>query len=335
MTGKRTGAHRAPKKPGWTLAKIADRARKGYGQGTGSSYVPWIGIRDLSSKGTSTRLWSPKLVRMLQFLSNIERDAFLVAEFRDDFLDYWEQWPLDRERSQRAAEQLGYRHPIYIGTRIQVVMTVDGVLTQRRGKKTVQKVIDCKDSGDLENPRTMEKLAIARRVCLGQHLRHILVTEQSTPPQRIKNIEWVRAAFPKRGEIQPVQDAFSAWPDRMLSDLRRRAQSTTLRETALNSYCKSFDTRFDLPNGFALRCIKILMWQHRIEFDLDEPSPERLPLSSLALTQTHRGSAQKDKSFAKRRRGVPAGCDSKGHQSLGRSEAKIPTRRARATKSRA
>ena len=37
-------------------------------------------------------------VKKMQFLSNIERDTFLVAEFREDFIDYREQWPLDRSK---------------------------------------------------------------------------------------------------------------------------------------------------------------------------------------------------------------------------------------------
>jgi hypothetical protein len=139
----------------WSLPKLAKRIREGYGQGVLSAYVPWIGVRDLSSKGTSTRIWSPKLGRKLQFLSNIERDAFLVAEFRADFLDYWEQYPLDRERTQRAARELGYRHSIYFGTTIPVVMTVDGILSLQGPSGPTRQAIDCKHSTALST-RTLE-----------------------------------------------------------------------------------------------------------------------------------------------------------------------------------
>lgn len=122
---------RRPGIRGWTREKVDWRIKHGYGQGEMASYIPWVSVRDLSSKGTSTRLYSSKTSRTMHFLSDIERNTFLMAEFREDFIDYWEQWPLERRDTLWAAERLGVRHPVYPGGKEPVVMTVDGVLTRR------------------------------------------------------------------------------------------------------------------------------------------------------------------------------------------------------------
>ncbi|WP_431102920.1 TnsA endonuclease N-terminal domain-containing protein [Roseateles noduli] len=276
----------------WTLTKIAFRIRHGYGQGELAAYIPWIGVRDLSSKGTSTRMWSPKTGRTMQFLSNIERDTFLIAEFREDFVDYWEQWPLDRNWTQWAAARLGRRHPIYIGGHLPVVMTVDGVLTLRHGEGVVRKAIDCKNVTALENARTLEKLAITRLTLERLGLPHLLVTEEQTPPQVVKNILWVRLATRKSLEIEPVPGAFDMWPMRMHRHLRLHGTEPQFASMPLNKYCQWFEAQHNLPRGLGLRFMKLLMWQHLVEFDLTVRAPETRPLRSLQLKAAPRFSAK-------------------------------------------
>jgi hypothetical protein len=271
----------------WSEKKIDARVRSGYGQGTLASYLPWIGIRDLSSMGTSTRMWSPKTGRMMQFLSNVERDAFLVAEYREDFVDYWEQWPLDRRLTAWAAEHLGFRHPQYIGTTLPVVMTVDAVLTLKRGDGTVRKAVDCKHSSDLPSVRVREKLAITQAACRRQGLPHMVVTEKTHDQQQVKNILWVRIAVKKSGEVEPVHGAFDMWPMRMLRHLMANADKPAHADLSLSEYCKRFESENSLPTGMGLRCLKLLMWQHLVEFDLSSPAPEKLRVRELELRTAH------------------------------------------------
>jgi TnsA endonuclease N terminal len=260
----------------WTLKKIAQRIRDGFGQGVLSEYVPWIGVRDISSQGTSTRMWSPKTGRKMQFLSNIERDTFLIAEFREDFVDYWEQWPLDRNWTQWAARRLGYRHPIYIGSTIPVVMTVDAVLTRRT-------TTDCKHSDSLAHPRTSEKLAIARLACERVGLQHILVTEKANRKQLVHNILWVRMALPRSGEKLPLPGAFDLWPMRLHKHLLKSQLDHSIRHMTAGDYCRWFERSFALPPGLGLRCMKLLMWQHLVELDMEAPHPERTPVCHLRV----------------------------------------------------
>lgn len=266
---------------GWTVEKLTKKIRAGHGKGELSSYQPWISIRDLSSRGTSTRLYSPKTGRVMEFLSNVERDTFLIAEFRPDFVDYWEQYPLEPHLTDHAAQQLGYRHPVYPGTSLQAVMTVDAVLTLRQDAQLVRKAIDCKHSSDLANHRTHEKLAIARLACEARRLPHILVTEQHTPAQLVRNILWSRIALPKRGEVELFEGALDILPMRIHRHLLELSQAGQLQDTPITQYCKAFDISQALPTGTCLRCFKLLVWHHLVTLDMQAREVERLPLSQV------------------------------------------------------
>jgi len=273
-------------KEGWTHKKVLARIKSGHGSGSHADYKPWIGVRDLSSKGVSTRMWSPKTGRMMQFLSNIERDTFLVSEFREDFLDYWEQWPFDVSLTERVASELGYRHPQYFGSTRSVVMTVDGVLTLRKDGSTARRAIDCKHSSELSNPRTLEKLAITKGACEHLRLPHVLVTEEGLNPTVIKNILWVRIATKKAGELELVSGAYDMWPMRMHRHLMGQVSKDTSPQAHLSVYCQEFEKEFQLPRGMGLRCMKLLMWQHLVEFDMSVQAPEELPLSALSIRES-------------------------------------------------
>jgi hypothetical protein len=273
-----------PSKNRWSLKKLVYRLRKGFGQGFSSNYIPWIGIRDLSSKGTSTRMFSPKTGRKMEFLSNIERDIFLDAEFREDFLDYREQRPFDRYLTGQCATKLKYRHPIYVGTRIRTVMTADGELTIRRDGQPHRIMIDCKAASDLDTPRTQEKLAIVRMACEIEGIPHVVVTEKTVSPQRIRNILWVRSGLQKRGEKSKVPGAFDIWPMRMHKELLASCVvGDTRLDWPLGHYCKDFERRNDLPSGMGLRCAKLLMWQHLVELDMEVEAPALVALSGLTV----------------------------------------------------
>jgi hypothetical protein len=271
----------------WSENKISKRIRLGFGQGSGSSYKPWIGVRDISSRGTSTRLWSPKVGRTLQFLSNVERDAFLVAEYRDDFLDYLEQHPLERSRTMVAARKLGVRHPVYPGTKTPVVMTIDGLLFLKRGEEVIRRVVDCKHSLGKFNERTLEKLAIVQQVCDDLALPRIAVTELSVPRHQVHNILWCRMAMPRAGEVEPAPRAFEIYPMRMYEHLRVHQMTEFYAEMNVLTYCRLFEesaieSQF-LPAGFGLRCMKILMWTRRVDFDLNAKRPELLLVNQLLV----------------------------------------------------
>lgn len=74
----------------WTERQI----REGRGQGIGEHYLPWIHVRDFSSKGKASRFKSWKSGRTIQCFSDIETAFAYLLEWSDTVVDYYEQFPL-------------------------------------------------------------------------------------------------------------------------------------------------------------------------------------------------------------------------------------------------
>ena len=101
----------------------------GFGAGAGASYVPWLRVQDVPSRGRSHKIQGVKIDRIHHFLSDLERAFFLVCEFSEDVVDIREQYPLLQvESTQAIARAIGVRYPRYKGTTLPLVMTTESPL---------------------------------------------------------------------------------------------------------------------------------------------------------------------------------------------------------------
>lgn len=273
----------------FTEEKIAQRIRAGYGQGTGSTYKGWFTVRDFSTKGIATRFASIELERVMLFLSNIELHAHLVAA-RRGFLDYWEQYPMEREETVDIARYLGVRHPVYFGSDRPVVMTLDGIATFARAEGGVHReVLDSKPRFRLGHPRTLEKLAIHAEYARRRGWQYGRFTEHSVPPTVIRNLTWFRMGQVWPGDSELVAGGIERWALRlhlaMTADHGGTQWSMTVRE-----YCQRFDADNHLPNGCSQRCLQLLLLHRLVDFDLtvDHLAMLRGPVSRLSVLPTLR-----------------------------------------------
>lgn len=250
----------------WTEDKIAERIRSGRGEGEDAAYQPWLTIRDFSSQGTTTRIWSPKLQRAVTVFSNIERNSFFVAEFNRDFAGYREQAPMPREETRAIADDLGIKHPIYPGTRVPTVMTLDGLLSLRTPFGTRTKVVDCKAHAALSNPRTQQKLAINREYARRHGYDYLLQTEHSIPQTVTQNVQWIRMSAHRSGDQGSISNA-DIYRTRLLRSIADAIALGTPYKT-VRDFLNAFDEDWHLPDGFALRMFRQLAATHNIGFDL-------------------------------------------------------------------
>jgi hypothetical protein len=105
---------------------------------------------------------------------------------------------------------------------------------------------------------------------------HLVVTEKSVSRRVVHNIFWVRMAVRRTGEIEPVPGAFDSLPMRMHKELRDQALSSAVADSTALAYCIQFEQRHQLPVGLGLRCLKLLMWQRLVDFDMNVEKPELL-----------------------------------------------------------
>ncbi len=95
----------------------------------GCSYHPFFQVRDVPSKGRSAMAKGQKTERTHHFVSDLEYQYFILAEFAPSVFDILEQYPLlPREETISIAKELGIKHPCYPGSNTPIVMTTDMVL---------------------------------------------------------------------------------------------------------------------------------------------------------------------------------------------------------------
>ncbi len=258
----------------WSEKKIAQFEKEGRGLGTGATYLPWIEVTDLSSRGDSRRVYSRLTNRMHHLLSTIEFDFFVLAEFTPDIVDIREQFPLPRDDTLSIAAQLGIPHPMYPGSKVPTVMTADFVITREREGKRRFEAYNCKAASEANDARSIAKLEIQRRLFLSDGIAHHIVFDSALPAKKIKNIKWIRDASLSDTELEPYKDYYDDHCSRLLRELPFGRQDWTLAE-----YCKQYDAQTGATPGTALRVARILLGQRLLLADLNQPDLPSMPVS--------------------------------------------------------
>jgi len=249
--------------PKWNQKKLDDRIAQGYGQGRGKDYKPWLQKGDFSSRGVMTRMWSPKTDRVHTFFSNVEKCAFLVAEFRPDFEDYLEQGPMERELTLDIARHFRIGHPRYWGTRIPAVLTYDGLL-YTYGKRP--QLIDCKHSMTEITGRIEQQYALRHEYARRKDysIRH--VTDASYPWELIHNIQWIRMSVIQRNHLRVPECDIEVCCTRLFNDLAEAIDAGSRQP--VRDFLQQNDENWGYALGLSAFSLRRLMWFHHISFDM-------------------------------------------------------------------
>lgn len=264
----------------WNENRISKFEQEGRGKGIGAAYRPWIEVSDLSSQGNSRRVFSQLTNRTHHLLSNIEFDFFVLAEFTQDIVDIREQYPLDRTLTRSIANELGIRHPQYVGTRVDTVMTSDFLITRKRKGEEILEAYNCKSSTEANLARSIEKLEIQRRYFEEYGIPHFIVFDESLPVTKIKNIKWIRDGCLSEGEIEPHPDYYSDHCLRFLNDITRFHAKESLVK-----FCTNYDTRSGAIPGTGLRVIRMLLKQRMLVTDFDQRDLHNSPIQMFSRPQ--------------------------------------------------
>lgn len=258
-------------------ADIRKLIRAGVGSGEGPSYKPWETVHTFSSRGNSHRIHSIKTGRVHSLFSNIERALFLKAEFGENFVDFQEQRAMEREHTLAIAKVLDVRHPVYLGTNVPFVMTLDAVVVRRDANGNLyREAYDAKESSALQNERVLEKLSMHRMYCEYRGWTHTIVTNDTFPRDVVRNLEWIRAGARKPMEVITVHGLFDDFPNRMRADIFEKQPKALVKD-----YCASFDAAHGLIPGTGLRVMQVLLWNHELTPDLAAGPLHLVPVASL------------------------------------------------------
>lgn len=199
-----TSVPAAPVKPApsklMTQQKIDKRIKSGRGSGVRETYAPWIRVWDIKSKGVSHLVPGVKFQRTHHLLSNAERDYLTVLERDNSVIDIREQYPLlTQAETQAIATSFNYRHPVYPGTQVPVVMTTDFLITfldssgeVRLAARSVKHRKEFEDADIGVRNRMAEKLAIEEKYWSIRNVEWKLVLHENLSRNKIANLTILR-----------------------------------------------------------------------------------------------------------------------------------------------
>lgn len=165
--------------------------KEGLGQGTKENYKPWLTIRDVPSKGLSTRINGWRTGRVHHFLSLIELSYFYILEWSTSVTDIREQYPLNLEDTIEISERLGIQHPKVPNSEERTVMTTDFLIDTKDLKLFARSI---KPYSELSSKRTIEKIMIEKTYWEEKGIDFKVVTQREIPTTLSKNVEFIYMA---------------------------------------------------------------------------------------------------------------------------------------------
>ncbi|MDQ8181888.1 TnsA endonuclease N-terminal domain-containing protein [Pelagicoccus sp. SDUM812005] len=231
--------------------RISKLISSGRGRGEGSSYLPWLEVRDVPSRGKSSRPYGTKTGRKHVLLSRLELYYFYILEWSPVVSDIREQYPLlPLRKTLELSELAGIRHPHHNASGRDVVMTTDFLLTKSDGSLQARTV---KYTNDLKKRRSLEKLELERLYWLDRKIDYKIVTERTINTTLARNVEWILAKKTK-SSLEPLCNADI---DAIRSRLQPNIAETT--NTPLALWCSDADSHCGYPPGSALAVARHLL----------------------------------------------------------------------------
>lgn len=137
------------------------KKREGRGTGTGADYKPWIRAREFPrDTGIRSMPVDWKHGRQMQLLSLNELWWYYILRWDDSVLDIREQYPLDKDVTDKIADMIHVKRPADI-------MTTDMLVTYQMDGREVYRAFSVKNKyddifGDLSDPQVARRVELQR-----------------------------------------------------------------------------------------------------------------------------------------------------------------------------
>jgi hypothetical protein len=246
---------------------LRTRIRRGRGVGSGISYIPWLKVRDVPSRGTSSVISGIITGRSHHLLSELEATYFYLLERRSSTLDILEQWPiLDIDRTLELCAETQTRHNCR-GI-FPEPFTIDFLITERTAAGTLVRAASIKAKEDAENPAVRKRLSIECTWCNERGIPWTLVDTSGFEKILLANLRFMRGWF--RNEFEPNEElVFMFNQDFSLVYTRNVRLSELIRQTA---------KRLRLLESVAQDIFRYCAWYDMIPVSLKHPISLGSPL---------------------------------------------------------
>ena len=246
----------------WTQTKFERYCKEGRGKGSGENYKPWLTVRDVPSKGRSSRIPGWKTNREHHLFSDHETRLFYLFEWSEIITDIREQFPLiDLDLAMSIASEMGVKYPIDRQNGTPYVLTTDFLLTVNQNGKSFQVARTVKPTTDLEKQSVAEKLELERRYYITQGIDWGIVTEKEIPKILAKNVEWIHSAY----WLEPTETMNVEALQSLANIFKFRLQESN---GIITQVTKDFDTKMNIESGTSLYLFKHLVANREIIIDM-------------------------------------------------------------------
>lgn len=239
-----------------------NKLKEGRGIYRGDDYVPWIKVREISSRGRSHRIYGLKHKRVYHFLSDLEYYFALLLYWNEKVIEIREQYPLlPILLTKHISFEKGIKHNSFRGK--DVVMTCDFLITVNKNgyKEDIARTV--KYSKDLEDPRVLQKFDIERTYFIHKYNKVDfdwgIVTEKNINVIKAKNID----SF--------FQDQFWAQKNGISKELIHQMTYNFKNMMDPNNFKASvveYASQFNLEEANAISFIRYLISTKQLKVDL-------------------------------------------------------------------
>ena len=246
----------------WTDSTIKRFLKEGRGSGEGSEYKSWLQVQDIKSQGRSTRIFSPKLKRVVHLLSDLQLYYYYLLEFDVRVIDIREQYPLIDFHEQRIQLDERLRSKLFSSkTDVPHVLTVTYLITKVDNNHVpYYEARVVKTSSELEKKATIERLELLRRYFEKKDIDFGIVTEKEIDKQTARNIAWALTAYDIY-DYPDINSNFAYLKEDMLSLLKSPTAT-------FQSVFSKLERSYQLKEGMGLILFKHLLATKQIWMDM-------------------------------------------------------------------
>jgi TnsA endonuclease N terminal/TnsA endonuclease C terminal len=251
-----------PGKKQWTQAKFDSYLKEGRGQGEREKYKPWLTVRDVSSRGRSSRVAGWKTGRDHHLLSDHETRLFYLFEWSDEIKDIREQFPLlNLDLAMKIANEIGWSYPRDTETDIPYILTTDFMLTVERDGKLFHVARTFKEAKELDTESVAARLELERRYYLAERIDWDVLTEKGYSKPLAQNVEWVHSSYWLELPLGISNENFRS----LAKILKLRLHET---ELSINQITAALDAEHHLEDGSFLYIFKYLVARKEIMMNM-------------------------------------------------------------------
>jgi hypothetical protein len=244
----------------WTQAKFERYLKEGRGEGSGKDYKPWHRVREVPSKGRSSRPPGWKTNREHHLLSDNETRLFYLFEWSDTVTDIREQYPLlDLDLARSIADEMGIDYPMQNDT--PWILTTDFMLSVNQNGESVQIARTVKETKDLEKQSVAENFELERRYYIAKGIDWGIVTEKHIPKLLAENVGWVHPDY----WLEATSEMDVAQLHSLANNLKFRLQES---DATINKVTTALDGEMNIESGTSLRLFKHLIARKEIVMDM-------------------------------------------------------------------